>query len=50
MSRLDKNVKVESLQDLEDLIYEAAGTIDMEDVRLILDVIKANKHLLEEHK
>lgn len=42
--------KIESLADLEDFIYEVVGIIDMEEVRQIIDVIKENKHLLEEHK
>jgi hypothetical protein len=50
MPRLETKPVIESIKDLEDYIYWAIGTIDMEDVRVLLDVIKNNRHLLEEHK
>lgn len=45
--KFKREINIQSIEDLEDYLYEEIGIIDMEDVRNLIDLFKKYGYLLE---
>lgn len=45
--KFKREINIQSIEDLEDYLYEEIGIIDMEEVRCLIDLFRKYGYLLE---